>query len=428
MRQMHLSLNLSEYGRHSGGWRHEVSDVSRLPNLDVYIHASKVAEQGKFDLVFIADTPVHVWGRTVSSTRLDPFEIVAAIAAETESIGIIATISTSYNEPFDVARRAASADNILEGRLGVNYVASSGDATAQNFHRAVQLPHDERYERSNEFIDVVTKLWDGAPTAEGQGIAVDHNGKHFSVSGMLDVQRRSEGRPIIVQAGSSPEGRDLAARWADAIYAGGSTLKAAQEYYRDIKQRAADYGRDPDSIKILLGIMPFVGETDEQAQELHTTLDENHAEGADVIAHLSALLEYDLKQHDPSEQLPFDLLPDVKSASVSQATLFKRIAREEGLTIAEISYRSYIGGLANMQFVSTGTAVRIADVMQEWFEAGTCDGFAIVAPILPRTIEDFVAQVVPELQSRGLFRTEYDSDTVAGHFGTGIAAAPVTTV
>ncbi|MGY4857461.1 NtaA/DmoA family FMN-dependent monooxygenase [Cryobacterium sp. AP23] len=416
-RTMHLSVNLSEYGRHSGGWRHEISDVRQIPNTDVYLHASRVAEAGLFDLVFIADTPVHVPGRTVSATRLDPFEMATAIAAETSSIGIIVTISTSYNEPYDVARRAASTDHILNGRLGVNYVASSGDATAQNFNHAVQLPHAERYERSNEFLDVVTGLWAGAPTPDAPGTPTRHAGTHFEVSGPLDVYRPPAGRPAIVQAGSSDEGRDLAARWADAIYAGGSTLERAQEYYQDIRRRAAAYGRDPDSIKILLGIMPFVGATDAEAHQLHSTLDDNHAEGADVIAHLSGLLEYDLTQHDPGEPLPFDRLPTVTSASVSQATLFTRMAREESLSIAEIAFRSYIGGLANMQFVATGTPGHIADVMQEWFEAGTCDGFAIVAPILPKSIEDFVELVVPELQRRGLFRTEYESSTLAERFG-----------
>jgi alkanesulfonate monooxygenase SsuD/methylene tetrahydromethanopterin reductase-like flavin-dependent oxidoreductase (luciferase family) len=214
-RTMHLSVNLSEYGRHSGGWRHEISDISQIPNTEVYLHASRVAEAGLFDLVFIADTPVHVPGRTVSATRLDPFEMATAIAAETSSIGIIVTISTSYNEPYDVARRAASTDHILNGRLGVNYVASSGDATAQNFNHPVQLPHAERYERSNEFLDVVTGLWAGAPTPDTPGTPTRHDGTHFQLSGQLDVYRPPAGRPVIVQAGSSDEGRDLAALWAD---------------------------------------------------------------------------------------------------------------------------------------------------------------------------------------------------------------------
>ncbi|GAA1397693.1 LLM class flavin-dependent oxidoreductase [Pseudonocardia kongjuensis] len=416
--QMHLSLNLAEYGRHSGAWRHPESDLSRIPNLDAYLHAVRQAERGLFDQVFIADNPVHEYGRTsATGTRIDPLEVAAALTAVTDRIGIIATLSTSYNEPFDVARRAASVDAVSGGRLGVNYVASTGDAVARNFDRAAQLPHDERYERSHEFLEVVTKLWAAAPTAGSRGETVVHHGRHFQVEGCLDVHRPVLRRPVIVQAGSSPEGRDLAARWADAIYAGGSTLDRAREYYDDIKFRAAGYGRDPDSIKIMLGIAPFLGRTAEEAEALRRTLDAYHAEGADVVGHLSRLLEYDLSRHDPAGPLPFELLPQVRSASVSQATLFTRMAREEGLTIAEVAHRSYVGGLANMQFVVTGTAVQVADTMQEWFEAGACDGYSLVAPILPRTIDDFVDAVVPELQRRGLHRTRYTASTLAGHFG-----------
>lgn len=416
--KMHLSVNLTEYGRHSGGWRHAVSDVSRIPNLETYRHVVRTAERGLFDQAFIADTPVHGWGRSSSTTtRIDPLEIAAALSTETAHIAIIATLSTSYNEPYDVARRAASVDAVTGGRLGINYVASTGDQTARNFHRAGQLPHDERYQRSNEFIEVVTKLWANAPTADAAGARVAHRGRFFDVDATLDVRQPRHGRPLIVQAGSSPAGRDLAARWADAIYAGGSTIDRAQEYYQDIKARAVAYGRDPDSIKVLLGIAPFLGDTAEEAAELQATMDADHAEGADVVAHLSGLLEYDLSAHDPDGPLPFDLLPEVTSASVSQATLFTRMAREEQLTIAQVAYRSYVGGLANMQFVSTGTPAHVADVMQEWFEAGTCDGYSLVAPLLPQTIDAFVDGVVPILQERGLFRTEYEGSTITSHFG-----------
>lgn len=416
----HLSLNLSEFGRHSGAWRHESSDMSEIPAISQYVRASVAAERGMFDQVFIADTPVHAPGSTsVTGTRVDPFVMASEIATATTHIGIIATVSTSYNEPFDVARRAAATDNVLGGRLGVNYVASTGDATARNFHRSEQLPHGDRYRRSNEFVEVVTELWDGSPTDSSPGHTVHHDGEFFQLTGAPDIAQPIGGRPLIVQAGSSPEGRDLAARWADAIYAGGSTLERAQEYYDDIKERAAAYGRDPDDVKILLGIMPFLGETEQDAEDLHRTLDDNHAAGADVIGHLGRLLEIDLSGYDPDGPLPFDDLPEVRSASVSQALLFTRMAREEHLTLAEVAYRSYVGGLANMQFTATGTGVQIADVMEEWYRAGTCDGFAIVAPILPRSIDDFVDLVVPELQRRGLVRTHWSGTTLRDHFADG---------
>ncbi|CAN5528005.1 LLM class flavin-dependent oxidoreductase [soil metagenome] len=417
-RKMHLSINLTEYGRHSGAWRHPDADVSTIPNIDSYVHAVQWAERGFFDQVFMADSPVHGAGRSnVTGTRLDPLEMAAALGAITQHVGLIATLSTSYNEPMDVARRAASVDAILGGRLGINYVASSGDEIARNFNRGAQLPHDERYIRSNEFLEVVTKLWAAAPAPDSPGSVVSHHGQFFDVEGMLDVQQPPMRRPIIVQAGSSPDGRDLAARWADAIYAAGSTIARGQEYYDDIRSRTAAYGRDPDSIKIILGIAPFIGETEAEAFALHGALDGYHAEGADTVAHLSRLLEWDLSVYDPDAGLPFDDLPEVKTASVSQAGLFTRMAREEGLSIKEVAYRSYVGGLANMQFVSTGTPIQVADTMQEWFEAGTCDGYSLVAPNIGPTIEKFVTHVVPILQERGLVRTDYDSTTIAGHFG-----------
>jgi alkanesulfonate monooxygenase SsuD/methylene tetrahydromethanopterin reductase-like flavin-dependent oxidoreductase (luciferase family) len=193
-------------------------------------------------------------------------------------------------------------------------------------------------------------------------------------------------------------------------------VERAQEYYQDIKARAEAYGRDPSTIKILLGVMPFIGETEEAAHELHAALDDYHLEGADVIGHLSVLLEFDLSGYDPDGPLPLDELPEVKSASVSQATLFKRMARDEGLSIADTARRSYVGGLANMQWVVTGTSRQVADEMQKWFEAGTADGFAIVAPMLPQTIDVFVDEVVPELQRRGLVRQDYEGTTVREHF------------
>jgi FMN-dependent oxidoreductase (nitrilotriacetate monooxygenase family) len=422
---MHLSLNLSEFGRHSGAWRHPETDVSDAPSVDRYVEFARTAERGLFDLVFLADTPVHPAGRTmVTGTRFDPLELLAAVAAETSRIGMVATISTSYNEPFDVARRGASLDRLSGGRLAINYVASSGDAIARNFGLDAQLPHDQRYVRSHEFLDVVTQLWAGATDGTAQPKAVDHAGPHFTVRGALDVLRPTGGRPLIVQAGSSEEGRDLAARWADAIYAGGSSLPRAQEYYQDIKRRAAAHGRDPSSIKILLGIMPFLGSTAAEAQRLHDDLDSYHLEGADVIGYLSALLEHDLSRYDPDGPLPFADLTDVVSSSVSMSTLFKRLAREEGWSIAETARRSYVGGLGNMQWVVTGTPRHVADEMQRWFEAGTADGFAIVAPILPQTIDVFVDEVVPELRRRGLVRTAYEGESVRDHFGLLGAALP----
>lgn len=391
-----LSLNLSEFGRHSGGWRHPASDVSKVPDVDAYVRNAQRAEAAGFDLVFIADTPVHARGRVSNTnTRLDPLELAAAIAVGTERLGIVATVSSSYNEPFDVARRAASVDALSGGRLGLNVVASTGDAVAQNFGRDVQAPHDERYLMSSEFLEVVTGLWDGA---------TGHEGRFFTEPRTLDVERSLQGRPLTVQAGSSTEGRDVAARWADAVYAGGSTVARAQEYYADLKARVAAAGRQPDDVKVLLGVSPFLGATTASARELHDTLDALHLDGADTVGRLSAILEHDLRAYDPDGPLPFDELPEVRSASVSLSSLFRRIAREGGLSIAETARQAYAGGLQNMQWTVTGTPVEVAAEMERWWDAGTTDGFAVVAPLLPQTLDDFADHVVPELRRRGVVR------------------------
>lgn len=419
-RRMHLGLNCTEYGRHSGGWLHPDSDVSQMPNIDVYRHIAKKAEEGCMDQLFVADSPVHNRGRlSVGPTRLDPMAVALLMAQQTEHIGVIATITTSYNDPYDIARRAASLSHLTGGRAGINFVASSGDGIARNYNLPGQLPHDQRYVRYEEFLGIVTQLWAGASDGADDPVRVRHHGTYFDIDAALDVPRPPLGRPLIVMAGSSEESRDQAARWADAVYAAGRQMDGAQEFYRDLKERAAAYGRDPDSLKVMLGITSFIGDTVEEARELEHTLDTLHARGADTVGYLSGVLEFDLSGFDPDGPLPFDRLPQVRSSSVSQSGLLTRMAKEQRLSIRDVAFRAYAGGLANMQFREALTPLQMADTMQEWFEAGTCDGFTIVAPILPRTIDDFVDKVVPILQERGLVRASYDdgASTHAGLFG-----------
>ncbi|MFT4264681.1 MAG: LLM class flavin-dependent oxidoreductase [Nocardioides sp.] len=417
-KQIHLSINLTEYGRHSGAWREPGADVSRIPNLEAYLHACEWAEKGFFDQGFLADSPVHTWGNeSTTTTRLDAMEMAGALAEHTTHLGIIATMSTSYTEPFEVARRGASLNNLSGGRVGLNFVASQGDEMARNYNLAKEHPRVVRYARYREYLEVITKLWDYAPTPGSPGRMLEHHGEFFDIEATLDVHQPPYGRPVIIQAGQSAEGRDLAARWADAIYAAGTTVERGREYYADIKRRAAAYGRDPDGIKVIMGIAPFIGDTESEAQELKHVLDDYHAKGADVIGHLSRILEFDLSGYDPEGQLPLDELPEVRSASVGLATMWKRIAEEERVPLGELAYRSFVGGLANMQFVSVGDPLHVADEMQLWFETGACDGFSLVAPNVGPTMESFVTHVVPILQERGLVRTAYDATSLAGHFG-----------
>lgn len=417
-RQIHLSINLTEFGRHSGSWLHPSSDLTRIPNLEAYLHACEWAEKGFFDQAFMADTPAHTWGNdSTTTTRLDAIEMAAYLAERTTHLGLIATMSTSYTEPYEVARRGASVAALSGGRLGLNFVASQGDEMARNFNLAQENPRPVRYARYREYLDVITRLWDGAPTPDSAGERLVHHGEHFDLEATLDVLRPPGGRPLIIQAGQSAEGRDLAARWADAIYAAGTTVERGREYYADIKRRAAAYGRDPDGIKVIMGIAPFLGGTADEAAALKTQLDDFHAAGADVIAHLSRILEFDLSGYDPAGPVPLDDLPEVRSASVGLATMWKRIAAEEQVTLGELAYRSFVGGLANMQFVSVGDPVQVADEMQLWFETGAADGFSLVAPHVGPTMEQFVTHVVPILQERGLVRTSYEAQSLAGHFG-----------
>ncbi|MCM0621133.1 LLM class flavin-dependent oxidoreductase [Nocardioides bruguierae] len=364
--QILLGLNCTEYGRHSGGWMHPESDVSQMPNIGVYEHLARTAERGFMDQLFVADSPVHNRGRlSIGPTRMDPMALALLMAKVTEHIGVIATITTSYNEPYDIARRAAALSVLTQGRSGINFVASTGDAIARNYDLPGQLDHDARYARYEEFITAVTRLWASSAQEGTAATAVHVAGEHVTLDTALDVPRAPLGRPLIVMAGSSPESRDQAARWADAVYAAGRPLDGAQEFYADIKRRAEAYGRDPDSIKVMLGLTAYIGDTVEEAASLEATLDGLHARGADTIGYLSGVLELDLSTYDPDGPVPFDDLPTaVSSASVSQSALLTRMAREQGLSIREVAFRAYAGGLSNMQFREAMTPPQMADVME----------------------------------------------------------------
>ncbi len=418
-RQMHLSINLTEYGRHSGAWRHPAADVEEIPNLSAYLHACEWAEKGFFDQGFMADTPVHTVGNgAVTGTRLDAIEMAGALAARTTHLGLIATMSTSYTEPYEVARRGASIVNLSGGRIGLNFVASQGDEMARNYGYEAQPARVDRYARYREYMEAITRLWDYAPTADSAGKPFTFHSKYFDLDdAVLDVSKPLYGRPLIIQAGQSAEGRDLAARWADGIYAAGTTVERGREYYADIKRRAAAYGRDPDSIKVIMGISPFIGQTMQEARDLERELNDYHAAGVDTIAHLSRILEFDLSGYDPDGPLPLEVLPEVTSGSVGMANMWKRVAKEEGVSLGEIAYRSFVGGWGNMQFISVGDPAHIAEEMELWFTTGACDGYSLVAPNVGYTMESFVDYVVPILQERGLMRTSYDFDTLPGHFG-----------
>ncbi len=427
-RTLHLNAFLMSTGHHEASWRLPESDPHASTRVEHYQHLARTAERGKLDSIFFADSPVLLGevGRRPAG-KLEPTVLLTAIAGATERIGLIATASTTYNEPYNLARRFASVDWVSGGRAGWNVVTTAGPDAARNFGVDDQPAHAVRYERAAEFIEVAQKLWDSwdddavlADKADGVwGDAerirpIDHSGKQFKVRGPLNVPRSPQGHPLIVQAGSSEDGKDLAARYADAVFTAHQTLGDAQEFYRDLKARTAAAGRDPGTIKILPGIVPVIGATVAEAQALERELDR-------LIKPEYARIQLAKTLRVAPEDLPLDRqLPDnlpsedeIEGAK-SRYTLIVQLARREKLTVRELIGRLG-GGRGHRTF--TGTPVQVADAIQDWFDGGAADGFNIMPPVLPSGLEAFVDQVVPILQERGLFRTEYTSRTLRGHYG-----------
>ncbi|MFF2345639.1 LLM class flavin-dependent oxidoreductase [Pseudarthrobacter sp. NPDC058119] len=427
-RQLHLNAFLMSTGHHEASWRLPESDPHASTNVEHYRQLARTAERGKLDSIFFADSPVLFGevGRRPAG-KLEPTVLLTAIAGATERIGLIATASTTYNEPFNLARRFASVDWASAGRAGWNVVTTAGPDAARNFGVDDQPAHAVRYERAAEFIEVAQKLWDSwqddaVPADKAGGVwgdadkiqTIDHDGKHFKVRGPLNVPRSPQGHPLIVQAGSSEDGKGLAAKYADAVFTAHQTLADAQEFYRDLKARTAAAGRDPESIKILPGIVPVIGATGKEALELERELDRLiKPEYARI--QLAKTLRVDPGDLPLDRQLP-DNLPseDEIEGAKSRYTLIVQLARRERLTVRQLIGRLG-GGRGHRTF--TGTPVQVADAIQEWFDGGAADGFNIMPPVLPSGLEAFVDQVVPILQERGLFRTEYAGKTLREHYG-----------
>jgi FMN-dependent oxidoreductase (nitrilotriacetate monooxygenase family) len=432
-RQLHLNAFLMSTGHHEASWRLPESNSFAGTDVAHFQRLAQTAERGKLDSIFFADSPVlhgNVAQRPYGS--LEPTVLLAAIAAVTERIGLIATASTTYNEPYNLARRFASVDHISGGRAGWNVVTTAGDAAARNFSLAGQPAHSQRYERAAEFLDVAKKLWDSweddAVVADkGAGVwadnsrvhPVNHHGPHFQVEGSLDVPRPVQGHPVIVQAGSSKNGKDFAARYAEAVFTAHQTLSDAQDFYADLKRRTTAAGRDPQSIKILPGIVPVIGATEAEALKLERELDElilpEHA-----VRQLANLLRVSPESLKLDGQLPADLpSEDEIEGAKSRYTLIVNLARSEHLTVRQLIGRLG-GGRGHRTFA--GTPEQVADAIQHWFQSGAADGFNIMPPVLPSGLDIFVDQVVPILQDRALFRREYTGRTLREHFGLAVPA------
>jgi FMN-dependent oxidoreductase (nitrilotriacetate monooxygenase family) len=434
-RHLHLNAFLMTVGHHEAAWRLPESDP--FANVDVrhYVNLARIAERGKLDSLFLADSPV-LWnsiGRRPAG-GLEPTVLLTALAGATEHIGLIATASTTYNEPYNLARRFASLDHISHGRAGWNVVTTAGVDAARNFNLDELPAHRDRYDRAAEFIDVARKLWDSweddAPLGDkAGGVWGDdskihppaYEGRFFKVAGALNVPRSPQGHPLLVQAGSSADGKELAARYADAVFTAQQTLDEAQAFYADLKRRTLAEGRDPATVKILPGIVPAIGATEREALALEEELDAL-IKPEYALRQLAQTLRVDPADLRLDRELPAELpSEDEIEGAKSRYTLIVELARRERLTVRQLIGRLG-GGRGHRTFA--GTPEQVADAIQHWFDNGAADGFNIMAPVLPSGLELFVDQVVPILQQRGLFRTEYTGATLREHYGLARPATP----
>ncbi|MGE7468846.1 LLM class flavin-dependent oxidoreductase [Bosea sp. NPDC003192] len=427
-RQLTLNLFIYPGGHHEAAWRYEESEPERVLDIRYYQELARKAEAAKFDAVFLADGPSLAENvRYSSRVRLEPVTWLTAIAAATEKIGLIGTASTTYNEPYNLARLFASLDHISGGRAGWNIVTTSDAGAAQNFGLSEHPPHGERYEKAREFLDVVTKLWDSweddALVADPKsGVfadadkvhRIDHAGKHYRVRGPLNVSRSPQGRPVYVQAGSSEDGRFFAAQFAEAIFTAHQTLASAQEFYSDIKTRAAALGRRPNHLRILPGISPFLGSTEAEAKRLEEEIDDL-IQPAASLDQLKRMIGVDLSGYDLDGPVPRHIIDtNGPKGLASRFQLVVDIVDRENPTIRQLIRR--LAGARGHRVV-VGTPEHVANEIQTWFEQGAADGFNVMPPYLTGGFDSFVAEVVPILRKRGLFRQDYSGTTLRDHYG-----------
>jgi FMN-dependent oxidoreductase (nitrilotriacetate monooxygenase family) len=427
---MKLGLFLHGPGHNIAAWRDPASDPGSGQKLSHYVRLAQLAERARFDFVFNADTQatfgpddIDIWKRTAVAHRIEPITLLGALAAVTQHIGLVATATTTYLEPFHVARMFASLDQLSEGRTGWNLVTSSAPAEALNFSHAEHAPHGERYERATEFLEVVLGLWDtfeddAFVLNKEEGLFFDpaklhmlnHRGRHFSVRGPLMIQRSPQGRPVIVHAGQSEAGRTLAAQAAEVVFSVEQDIGKAREFYADMKSRAAKYGRPPDSIKIMPGVLAVVGRSRAEAEDNYDRIQSLiHPELG--VAFLSEMVAMDLSPYPLDGPMPE--VPLTNSQQGRQKVIVE-MARRDNLTIRQL-YKKVAGTRAHRAVY--GTAGDIADSLEHWYKTGAADGFNILTPTLPAGFEAFVEQVVPELQRRGLFRTQYEGRTLRENLG-----------
>lgn len=428
-RQMHLGAFMRPVSIHTAWWRYPGSRPDANFNLQHIVSFAQTLERGCFDAFFMADhlavlnMPMDALKRSATVTSFDPLTLLPALAMVTKHLGLIATASTTFETPYLIARRFASLDHISGGRAGFNLVTTSNPDAALNFGMTDQMPHAERYRRAREFVDVVNGLWDSwaddaflmdAESGDffdpGRLHTINHKGEFFDVRGPLNIGRPIQGRPVLVQAGASDDGRQLAAETAEMIFTSAGTKKAGKAFCSDVRARMVRYGRDPALMKILPAALVVVADSVDEARERRAHLD-SLVNSDSAIAALSIALGHDASKLDPDAPLPDDLPETNQSKSGRDRAI--ALAKRENLTVRQLAQR--LGGYGGASLV--GTAETIADEMEDWFASGACDGFTVMFPYLPAGLEDFVDKVVPELQRRDLLRTSYEGSTLRDRLG-----------
>ncbi len=418
---------------HLAGWRLPESYADSGMRLDRWIEFARTMERGKLDMLFIADSigthgadDLESMRHNPQTDRLEPFTLLSALASVTTHIGLAATCHTTYNEPYHVARKFASLDHLSGGRAGWNFVTGANAEDALNFSREAHTAHGDRYDRAEEFADVVLGLWDSFdddafPRDKATGVYLDtakfhvlnHKGKYFQVKGPLSVPRPPQGHPVLIQAGKSEPAKEVSARVADAVFTSQSTMEDAQAFYADVKGRMAKFGRAQDSLKILPGVVIFAGRTTEEAEAKYQRLGGLISEPAAIRLLSERMGGIDLSPY------PLDgPLPDFEGNKVrmSNPPALVKLARREGLTLRGLAMRF---AAARGHLMLKGTPSDIADTLARWFENRACDGFIFMPVYLPGALDDFVDLVIPELQSRGLFRMAYEGSTLRDRLGLG---------
>ncbi len=428
-RQLHLGAFMRPASIHTGAWRYPGAWPDMNFNFAHIKRSIQTLERAKFDAFFMADhmavlnMPIDALKRSHTATSFEPFTLLSALSQVTERIGLVATGSTTFDAPYHIARRFASLDHISGGRAGWNIVTTSNPDAALNFGLEEHMEHGERYRRAREFYDVVTGLWDSwADDAFVRDVengiffdpakmhVLNHKGEYLSVRGPLNIGRPIQGWPVIVQAGASESGRQLAAETAEAVFTAQSDLAAGRRFYADVKGRMEKLGRAREHMKILPACFVVVGETAAEARAKRQRLD-GLVNYANAIASLSIALGHDASKFDPDKPLPEDIPESNASKSGRERAI--ALARRENLTVRELAQR--LGGFSGLAMV--GTAKMVADEMEEWLESDGSDGFTVMFPYLPGGLEDFCSSVVPELQRRGLFRTDYEGTTLRENLG-----------